>query len=154
MIEPRDLLTWAQPPIYPKPGLHKRYGVYAMAYGVWSPRILVDRNYEGQPGWEAMMFHEGLHVHERHALCGLVLLLIPVVGWIAWFLWRREQEIRADAFALKGSGPSETWAFIRQLHPHPTDWFGRWCYGRTAKDRWERTVARAWRYGWLDDPKT
>lgn len=152
MIDPQDLIR-RQPPTMHLPGLHKRYGVYGMARGVFHPVVVVDRTkVEGRPGFEALMFHEGLHAHERHALIGFAMLAVPVLGWLAWLWWRREQEIRCDAFAFRGAGPSEFYSFCR-MHPHPTERFGRWCYGQNADDRYARTLKRAGRYGWLQGPK-
>lgn len=176
MIDPRALLTHRQPPIVLSPGLHRHTGLYAQAEGLVRPFIRTDRLAEGRPGFEALMYHEALHVHERHALAGLVLLFLPVVGVFLWILWRREQEIRADAFALlaastfaksreaekeepdpavvaaerAAAGLREFSAFVL-LHEHPKSRFWKWCYGRTPAHRVERAVARSRRIRWAAD---
>lgn len=140
MIDPNDMLR-RQPPIQSLPGLYKNTGLYAVAHGILRPRVLVDRTGEHLPGFEALMFHEALHVHERHALVGFLFLLVPVVGWGLWVWWRRAQEIRADLFALRAAGSRDFYAFVA-MHPHPRGRFWRWCYGATAAARFNRTVAR------------
>lgn len=176
MIRPLDLLLQRQPPVVVTPGLHRATGLWAQAEGVVRPFVRVDRLVEGRAGFEALMFHEALHVHERHALVGLVLLCLglfaatvafalgeylsfmvcPAAGILAWILWRREQEVRADAFALvacattaadPAKGLREFSAFVL-LHEHPTARFWRWCYGRNPAHRVERAVARAGRMRW------
>ncbi len=164
------------------PGLHNRTGLWGQAVGVVWPRVVVDRLVETRAGFEALMFHEALHVHEHHALAGIVLLSLGMAGSAvslvlehpegfgafllagvaAWFLWRREQEIRSDAFAMRGAsteadgkvtprsmrdGLREFRAFTL-LHPHPRGWFWKWCYGRSPKHRVRRAKARMGRTRW------
>lgn len=166
MIEPERLITDCQPPVIFQPGLLSRRGLYGAARGIVNPVVVVDRMGEGEPGFESLMFHEGLHVHERHALAGVLVLLGGCaafalgLGLEAWGLlgtslltpaafawWRREQEVRADAFALRGAGARDFMAFVL-MHPHPEGRWGRWCYGETPAKRFNRAVARAARYGW------
>jgi hypothetical protein len=144
MMNPQDLLAGPLPICIATSGLYRRTGVWACARGLLYPEILVDRAAETRDGWEALMFHEALHVRERHALIGLLILILFAPAW-PW--WRREQEVRADAFALWGAGREEFWAFL-YLHPHPTGRFARWCYGRSREHRAERAERRARRYGW------
>lgn len=144
MIDPQALLAGPLPTCIATSGLHTRLGVWACARGLWKPEILVDRGAETRDGWEALMYHEALHVRERHALVGILCILLFAPAWL-W--WRREQEIRADAFALWGAGSAEFWAFL-YLHPHPKGRFARWCYGGSREHRAERAARRARRYGW------
>jgi len=188
MIEPHDLLRGRQPRTVSMPGLHAHTGLWAQAIGVLRPAVFVDRMIEGRPGFEALMFHEALHVHEHHALAGLVVLgfgflgaslsLVAenlagflsclALGAVAWASWRREQEIRCDAFALRGAcsefdpetkawrvtpesekkGLAEFRAFTL-LHEHPTRWFWKFAYGGTPRRRIARALARARRIRWV-----
>lgn len=166
MIHPRDLVFRDPPPIIMTPGLHKRTGLWGFARGVVLPVVHFDRMAEGQPGSESLLFHEGLHAYERHALAGLMLvglgLLAAGIGvsyqlWglafgsllapLAYAWWRREAELRADAFALRGAGSRDFLCFV-SMHPHPTGWFWRWCYGANPGRRYNRAVTRAARHGW------
>lgn len=177
-------------PVRSVPGLWKHRGVWAMAYGVWNPVLLLDRMAEQRAGFEAMMFHESLHVQEHHLLAAntilglgalgtavafvrqepwgsLAFLLVTLVGWI---LWRREIELRSDAYSLRGvstvcwvingkaevaetaasheKGMREFLAFTL-LHEHPTGWFWRFCYGRSPVHRLQRALARMRRTKWV-----
>jgi hypothetical protein len=124
---------------------------------------MVDRMSEGLPGFEALVSHETLHVHERHALIGFVLFLLVLP---LWPFWRREQEVRADAFALLSvewtkrketdTAPTidsldrslcEFRSFVL-MHDHPTGRFWRWVYGWSVEHRVTRAIERARRYGW------
>lgn len=170
MIHPQKMIAEAPPPVVMTPGLHKRTGLWGLARGVVFPVVLFDRQAEGMPGAEALLFHEGLHVHEKHALAGGMLVGIGIalaavgVAWEVWPLalaslltpavwawWRREAEARADAFALRGAGSIDFRAFVA-MHPHPIGRFWRWVYGRTAAQRIERAVMRAARNGWEVGP--
>lgn len=174
MIDPRDLMRKRMPPIRAVSGLYNRTGLWAYAYGVFRPYMVADRRAEwATSGYEALMFHETLHVHERHALVGALILAVGAVlsavaltygdplmfgvpgsvATLVWMAWRREQEIRADAFALWGvtertkegkptvrgrqKGIAELRAFAL-LHPHPKGWFWTWCYGKSVEHRVRR----------------
>ncbi len=162
MIHPLDMLETGLP-VAAARGLHRATGLWGRAFGVLRPFVELDRMAEGLPGFEALVFHEGLHVQERHALVGIVLLAIPVVGWILWPFWRREQEIRADAFAfaacrvvasrdpIRGQKVAEReFSAFCLMHPHPRDWFWRWCYGRNPSHRYERAKKRAGSIRWRE----
>ena len=104
--------------------LHHAWGVYACAVGFLRPQVLVDRKAEVREGFNSLIWHESLHAVEHHALFGVFVLLVGMVGfsvavvlelWLsavlcpfaglaAWAFWRREQEVRADAVALYGAG--------------------------------------------------
>ena len=161
MIRPERLFE-SPPRTFVVAGLRARTGLYALCDGALSPAVYVDRRIEGQPGFEALIYHESLHAVERHALIGLVLLTIPVVGWVGWIFWRRAQEVRADAFAFAACArlspaPTEEARIaaakrelvaLTLMHAHPTRAFWRWCYGRNPKDRLERALRRARRIRW------
>ena len=162
MIDPLALLRYRNPPVVSSPGLYHHTGRWAHAEGILRPFVRVDRGAETLKGFDALMFHESLHVHEKHALIGVLLLLCPLV-WPMWLWFVREREIRADAFALAAvsmnrlgewtpetgkHGMSEFKAFV-WLHPHPTSRFWKWCYGRHPEHRVSRAVERARRLRWL-----
>lgn len=126
-----------RPPCVRRPGLHKHLGLWACAEGVTSPVVYVDSGAEAVAGFEALMFHEALHVIDRHAFWGCVFAALPPL----WMWWRREVELRADVFAYEGAGDQEFYNFVH-MHPHPTGWFWKWCYGKTRGHRIERTRKR------------
>ncbi len=134
--------------------------------GIFNPKVLIDRSIEMQPGFEALCYHEGCHAYEYHRFTAL-LSLAPGLGGITWAVysavlwpvslalvsilfwcwWAREQETRADAVALFGSGPKEFWALLLRVGPQRT-WWGSWCYGKTLKSRERRAQKRCVRVGW------
>jgi len=134
--------------------------------GILYPRVIIDRDVESKPGFEALCYHEGTHAYEYHRLIGLCLvapsfillgvalvlevwwlLLALPVGPLAWMWWAREMETRADAVALSGSHATEFRSFLLLVGPQRA-WWGRWCYGGTLQERERRARRRCARYGW------
>jgi hypothetical protein len=177
------------PPFVFDPYLRQK-GHWARAEGILEPVIRADRLATGRPGWNALLHHEALHCIERHPLVGILLLGFPMsaapfvaavfgsasgwgslaLGLALWAWWKREREIRADAFAWKGAGPQQFYSFVAML-PHPelspalpkgwrwlawARWLGvnaehawyRWVYGRTLQARIERARRRAGSTRW------
>lgn len=134
--------------------------------GVLRPRVLVDRAFQLQPGFDALMYHEGTHAHERHRFAALLILAPGVLGlslgialgwWalllllplslLGWAWWCRRMEARADAVALFGAGHKEFFAFLQRVGTPPSRW-GRWCYGHGLRDRTERAARICRKRGW------
>lgn len=134
--------------------------------GILRPRVLVDRAVQLQPGFDALMYHEGTHAHERHRFAALMILLPSVVCpafgvalslpwlllpilpcWLVWAWWCRRMETRADAVALFGSGSKEFFAFLQMVGTPASRW-GRWCYGKSRDDRLLRASRECSRRGW------
>jgi len=134
--------------------------------GILRPRVLVDRAMQLQPGFEALMYHEGTHAHERHRFAGLLLIgtgllsfalfvtfgilwlsPVPVLSLAGWLWWCRRMETRADAVALYGAGSKEFFAFLQRVGTPKTRW-GRWCYGASQQDRTMRASRECIRRGW------
>lgn len=151
---------------YARHALVRTRGVYALCEGVLHPRVLVDREAEMLPGFEALMYHEGTHAYEYHTLLDLIIVgsclvagalgvglqsLWPIVyvpvGVALWFWWRREREIRADSIALAGAGLPEYRGMLN-LHKHPKGWFWSWVYGKSIAHREVRAKRRCARRGW------
>lgn len=190
MIEPVELFRRRLVPVFVfEKGARKR-GFWARSEGILKPFVRADRLGQGQPGWSALCYHESLHCVERHAFVAFLVLMVPatlglvavavgfpwsgysatVLGWLLWLWWKREAEVRADAFAWRGAGPLDFYALMTML-PHPVDfgylpagwmwlslprrlglwvslaWY-RWLYGRTVEDRVTRARERAERTRW------
>lgn len=165
MIEPLQLYRSALP-VFAIVNLHKDHGVYSRCVGVLTPRILIDRQAEASPAFNALVLHEGVHAVEVHAFVGLLLVAIALVslavvialGWLPALLtfalaggsyvwWRREQETRCDAVALYGAGIC-SFRSLLLMHGHPKTRFGRWCYGKTRAERFDRANKRCLHVGW------
>jgi len=134
--------------------------------GILTPRIVIDREMEMSPGFEALCYHEGCHAFERHRFFSLLLLVPSLIAvsvsfgfsipWalsflplspLLWVWWAREQETRADAMALHGAGSKEYLALLYRIGRQRTRW-GAWCYGRTLRARERRARERCNRNGW------
>lgn len=163
MIHPREIAQ-CPPPIYAQGDLLKLHRVYGRCDGIITPRVYLDRKAETLPGFNALVYHEAVHAVEVHAFVGLMLLIVAVTtlavgitnglwwSWLTfgltsagWLLWRREQEVRADACALFGTDEAEFYAFAT-MHEHPSGLWGRWQYATTPQARLERARRRARRY--------
>lgn len=173
-----------------KRGFHARTGVMARADGILDPVVIADRLAVGRHGWNGLAFHEILHCLERHSFVGLLVLTIPtscawplaffsgslVAGYLlalwgvlAWVWWRREQEVRADAFAWRGAGAQDFYAFVLELPLAPEGrlpagwtWLARpraiasavsrlwcrWLYAKSLTHRINRASRRAERTKW------
>ena len=116
------------------PGLHKKTGVWAYCAGVLRPRVVFDALCETQPGGNALIMHELTHAHERHALMGIIIGVLSCGTLYQWF--RRWAEIRADTVAAR-CGEAEFRAFV-YMHPHPTSRIGKYRYGATPEERFNR----------------
>ncbi len=134
--------------------------------GILRPKIVIDREMEMTPGFEALCYHEGCHAYERHKFFAL-LLFVPSFAAVAfsfglnmpgmlcflpcsallWAWWAREQETRADAMALHGAGRKEYVALLYRIGRQRTRW-GAWCYGRTLAARERRARERCDGNGW------
>ena len=126
------------------PGLHKRTGLwgYCASLNPFKPRIYFDPMVDHEPGGNALMYHEWAHAIGRHALVGIILLLCGVLPYV-W--WRRQAEVIADRFAFKHY-PEEFFAFCL-MHRHPTALWGKWLYGRTVEERYDRAARASRRRG-------
>lgn len=155
---------------YAQQGLLARRKCYALCEGILRPRVIVDRKAEVLPGFEALMYHEGTHAYEYHALAGAIILgvailsasfavalaapcflLVTVATLGMWLWWMREREVRADAIALYGAGRAEFRAML-MLHAHPRGWFWRWVYGQSISHREVRARRRCEAHGWRPLP--
>lgn len=121
-----------------KPGLHKHTGSWAIAYGLVSPVVIVDPQTPTNAGFNALVMHEVEHCRARHKLVQILILSLPVLGWILYPFVVRRHELLADAAAYEAFGPKEFRAFL-ELHKHPTTWWGRWKYGHVKSFRFART---------------
>lgn len=134
--------------------------------GILRPRVLVDRAMQLEPGFDALMFHEGTHAHERHRFAAFLILIpgllsfalgivlglpfllaAPLLPLAGWAYWCRRMESRADAVALYGAGAKEFYAFLKKVGTPATRW-GRWCYGKSMEARWARAGRECTRRGW------
>ena len=141
-------------------------GTPGACIGILQPKVLVDRAVQMEPGFEALMYHEGTHAYERHRFAGLLMIAlgllsfalavtlnylplfaVTVVSAAAWVRWCRRMETRADAVALYGAGFKEFYSFTRMVGVPSTRW-GRFCYGKDYGERTSRATRECRRRGW------
>ena len=134
--------------------------------GVLKPRVLIDRDFQRDPGFDALCYHESTHAYEFHRLTANIIILaalIPAavaiaaglgfvalltVPWVAaYVIFSRAMETRADGIALYGAGHREFYAFLRKIGPQRSRW-GRWCYGGSIEERTRRASAFCAKRGW------
>jgi Zn-dependent protease with chaperone function len=138
----------------------------AACLGVLRPRVVIDRRLQSEPGFEAVCYHEGTHAYEHHSFVGVLLLVPGAVGFatglalglwaltlllpasvVAWVLWQREKETRADAVALYGAGEAEFYCMLQRVGGQKARW-GRWLYTPSVKTRTARARRRCAKHGW------
>lgn len=159
MTHPREI-THASVACFAVKDMAKHKGRHAECRGFLWPRVYVDRAAQFLPGFDSLMYHEGMHAIEYHnATCGGVLVIglaaaSMAIGasmpWLAllvpacialWFWLKRSHEASADAMALWGAGAQDFEAMLL-MHRAPTGRFARWCYGATIAERRRRAYAR------------
>ena len=116
-------------------GLHRISGAWACTVGIFRPMVMIDPMAEAHPGGNAMIIHECVHAREKHALRG-ILVLILTLG-LGYKRYRRRCEVRADAAVFRTLGEWEFRSML-QMCPPPTTRWGQYIYGSTLEFRFMR----------------